>query len=339
MNPRRFIMVLAGAALAAAVAPRLTAESPGEAFDAYSKGDYRKARVEYERLATQRPDDPRLRFNAGAAAYKQNDFTNAAGWFESALATSDVKLQQKAYYNLGDTRYRLGETQKEADRKMALWRESLTNFSAAVNLDPADTNAASNLAYVRQRIEELERQQPPPQQQQKSDDKQQDKDKNKDQQQNQQSSGSKDKNDKQDRSKQDQQNQSGNQQDQQPQRNQGDQQDQQQENQSGGNQKQDQQQKAQQAQSQGDQQSGKEGSGKDGKESQIKRGEAQAKGEGSGDDQQAEALAEEAAKSGEMSPSQAARLLDSQKGNEKALVFSGQKSKDTSRDARKKKPW
>jgi Ca-activated chloride channel family protein len=53
-----------------------------EALDRYRKGEFEASRQEYERLAREKPDDFRLRFNAGAAAYRMDDFDGAAGLFE-----------------------------------------------------------------------------------------------------------------------------------------------------------------------------------------------------------------------------------------------------------------
>lgn len=347
-------LTLLSCALALAAAQRAAADdSATAAYDAFQKGDYRKARAYYEKLAKEKPDDARLRFNAGAAAYKQNDLTNAAGWFESALTTPDVQLQQKAYYNLGDTRYRLGDTVKDPKDKLTLWKESLTNFSAATRLDPADTNAAANFAYVQRQVEELQRQQPPPQsgdKQDKSDDKKDDK---KNQDKNQQSQGDSSKDQKNDQQKdQNQQNQQdpSNSQDQKNQENrqqQQDQQSQQQQQQQQGGQSQEEQKKSEErkAAEQAKQDAAKRDQ-QEQKDKQNGQQEQQAKaqasqGEGSeGNQGEAEAMAEEAAKAGQMSPAQAARLLDSQKDNEKALLLNQQDKKhDPVAQPRKRKPW
>ena len=292
----------------------LRAASPDSALDAYEKRDFPRARAEFEQLAKKDPADPRLRFNAGDAAYRMRDFTNAAAHFESVLAAPDLKLQQGAYYNLGNARYLLGETTRDPQAKLQAWQQSLTNFSSAVKLDPKDTNAASNFAYLKQRVEELLKQMPQQQQPQKGD---QDKDK-------------KDPKDDQDQSQQGQQKPSP------------------------GDQPKDQQQ-AQKPEQQPDQ--GKDGKPEDQKSQQTKadqkKDEQQRQAEeqkarqqagkepgkeGSGDGEPT--AAEEAGKPGEMSPVQAARLLDNQKGEEKALVFQSANGKGSrERPQRIRKPW
>ncbi len=154
--------------------------TPEEALQAYRKGRFTESEGQYAELAKERPNDPRLRFNAGTAAYRQNDLTNAARWFESVVAAPDLRLQQQAYYNLGNTRYRLGEGVQNPQDRQRLWQEAITNFTAASKLDAADTNAAGNLAFLRRKLEELQQQMPPPSQQSQDNQKDQNKDSKKD---------------------------------------------------------------------------------------------------------------------------------------------------------------
>ncbi len=170
----------------ATVFPAGADPSPSEAFEAYRKGNFKGSESQYSELAKNHPDDPRFRFNAGAAAYRNSDLTNATTWFESVLGSQDLKLQQQAYYNLGNARFKLGESQTDAESRRRLWSEALTNFVSAMKLNGADTNASANYAFVRQQLEQLERQMPPPQQRQNQQQPQQNQDKNQDRQQQQQ---------------------------------------------------------------------------------------------------------------------------------------------------------
>jgi Ca-activated chloride channel family protein len=299
------------------------AASADSALDAYEKGDFARARAEFERLAKERPDDPRYRFNAGDAAYRMRDFTNAAAHFESALASPDLKLQQGAYYNLGNSRYLIGEQAKDPQAKLQAWQQSLTNFSSALGLDPKDTNAASNLAYMRQRVEELMKQMPPPQQQQQKGDKDKDKkdDPGKDQQRQDQQSGDKQQ-DPQDKQKDSQSSKSdtGKDQDKGQAGKKGEQEDK----------------KSEQAKSE---------TKKDGKPEQGQKEKQQAQKQAGketgkeGEDGEAQEASEAAAKPGEMSPAQAARLLDNQKAEEKALVFQSGDGKESRERKHGRKTW
>ncbi len=124
---------------------------------------------------------PRL-YNDGVTAYHSNDFARAAQLFESATASPDRMLQQRALYNLGNTSYRLGETQKPQAQQ--LWQRAIKSYESALALDPQDADAKFNHDFVKKKLEELKKQQQQ-QQQQNQQDKKQDQKKD-DQQQKQQ---------------------------------------------------------------------------------------------------------------------------------------------------------
>ena len=153
----------AGAALALVAAglflvPQVRGDAASEALRAYEGGDFATARKLYEELAQRNPDDFRLRFNAGDAAYRAKDYKAAAGHFEQVLRSPDLGLQQQAWYNLGNARFRAGEGEAEPDRRKEEWQQALSSFEVATKLDPNDPAARSNSEFVRRAIESL----PPP---------------------------------------------------------------------------------------------------------------------------------------------------------------------------------
>lgn len=303
--------------------------SPQSALDAYRRGDFQRSEAQYSELARKSPEDPRLRFNAGAAAYRRNDLTNAAGWFEGVTAAPDLKLQQQAYYNLGNTRYRLGESATDPEVRKSHWSHALTNYMSAIKLDGADTNASINYSFVRQQLEQLERQQPPPQSSQSKDNK----DKKQQKQEQQDSEASQD------------------------QRDQG-KQEQQQDN--SGSQQQQQQQQGSQSSQQPDNGSNQnsEAQEKEGADPEDSKGQAEAQkpdtdpskqgaqpqgpkpGEGP-EGQAGQAVEAREGEEGAMSASQAVQMLESQKGEEKALLLRayGSGKEAAERAARIRKPW
>jgi Ca-activated chloride channel homolog len=112
---------------------------------------------------------PRL-YNDGVTAYRSNDFARAATLFESATASPDRALQQRALYNLGNTTYRLGEA--KTPQAQQLWQRAIKSYESALALDPHDADAKFNYDFVKKKIEELKKQQQ--QQQQNQQDKNQD---------------------------------------------------------------------------------------------------------------------------------------------------------------------
>ncbi len=297
------------------------ASSPDSALDAYQRGNYRSAQAQYSQLAKQKAEDARLRFNAGAAAYKNNDLTNAATWFESASGAPDLELQQQAYYNLGNTRFRLGESTQDPQARMKEWEQSLQHYGSALKLNQADTNAAANLAFVQQALEQLKQQMP--QQQQPGEDDKQKKDKQDDKKDQSDQPQSKDRQQPQDKKDQ---KQSAENQDSQSQDSKDD--------------------PSKDSQKSDSKDPGKEAQQNPAEPDHDKGTEQKEAGKeaGPGKDQQGtgnESFAEQQGKPGEMTPVQAERLLDQQKGEEKALIFkSAAGGKEAGQRQRKKlKQW
>ena len=164
--------------------------SANEALKNYQRGQFGKAKNEFERLARKSPEDTRLRYNAGAAAFGDEDYETALKHFNASLAARDLKLQEQSYYNLGNSYFRLGEKSEDAKAKQQQWEQSIQQYESALKLDPTDADAKFNLELVKQKLEELKKQQQQQQQQDKQDQQkdenkeqqQQDKDKNQDQQ-------------------------------------------------------------------------------------------------------------------------------------------------------------
>jgi Ca-activated chloride channel family protein len=150
--------VAKAATLAMLLLPAVTASAgSAQALKQYESGDYEAAQQEYERALMAKPNDARLRFNAGTAAFRNGKLSAALQHLTAALTNSDVKLQQRAYYNLGNTRYRMGEETKPLESRKKLWEEAARNYQSAVALQSDDADARFNLQFVQQQLAELER--------------------------------------------------------------------------------------------------------------------------------------------------------------------------------------
>lgn len=293
---------IAGATRVAAVLlllafPRLLRASPSSALHDYKAGQYDEALKEYDKLIESKSDDPRLRYDAGAAAYRAKQLDEAAKHFDEALSTPDLKLQQQAYYNRGNTYYYLGERNPDPSKRSEVWQKSLQDFESSLKLNPQDQDAKFNYQFVKKKIEELKQQQQQQKNQQnKSGDKNQDQDQ---QQQNQQNQDSKKD---QDQSSQSQQDKSGQKKDSQDSAQQ-----QAQQQQSERQKEEDKKQQQAAAQSQPkepqDQKEAQQASASEDKKENAEEKEAEAA----------------AAAAGQMTPQQARQLLDSQKGEEMML--------------------
>ena len=265
--------------------------SPSSALREYKAGKYDEALKEYERLLQKKSDDPRLHFNAGAAAYRNRQFDEAAKQFNATLASPDLKLQGLAYYNEGNSLYHLGEAIPDPKKRTESWEKALQDYQSSVKLNPQDADAKFNYEFVKKKLEELK------QQQQQNQQNKQDQNQNQDQQQQQQQQQD------QNQQKQDQQKQQDQQQQQQ--------QAQQNQKQDSSQQQQPDQQKKQEEQQQAAKQS--EQQKQDQQQAQQQTGQPKDKP----DEKEQEAAAAQAL--AQMTPEQAQQLLDAQKAEEQML--------------------
>ena len=290
--------------------PLIANASPSSAYREYNKGKFDEAWKEYDQLSEQKTNDYRLHYNAGTAAYRAREMKAAVDHFSQALnspeISSDLKAQQQTFYNLGNTLYEMGLPMDDPNKQKETWEHSIESYDHALSLDPKDVDAKNNLEFVKKRLEELKQQQQQQQKDQQKSDKGKDNDQNKQQQQQDQ------------QSKQDQKDQKGK--DQQQGKQDQDKKDQQA--------KQDEQQKKEQQQQQ-------QAQGK--KDDQKDKKNAQAAGEDKRD-KTPESSEEAQAYYGKMSPQQARQILDADRDDEKALVFSPE-NKPKPQTGRKLKDW
>ena len=299
-----------GLALLLLSLPRTEASST-QAETQYRKGKFDQALEEYEKLARENPNDARLPFNAGASAYRSGDYKKAGGLFEQALTAPDLDLQEQAWYNLGNTHYKLGEDAKEPDQKREQWNQALASYTAALKLNPQDANAKQNYETVKQIIEQMP---PPPPEQQQQDgdkDKKDKKDQDKKDQQQDQKQNSKD--GPKDQQKKDQQDGKQNQKGDGKKDKDGEDQSQSKEDKN----------KDKKPQPQDQQEGGKSGEPKEGSKGSPNDG---MKAQRDAEQQKAEAREAQAQdakdnQAGRMSARQAMKLLDNQKGEERAFVY------------------
>jgi len=273
------------------------AASASKAIKDYSTGKYERALHQYQDLLEKKPNDPKLNFNAGDAAFQSGFYDKALKHFNSSLATEDLGLQEQSFYNLGNTQYRLGEEGSDPSKKQENWEHAVNSYESALKLNANDADAKHNLQLVKKKLEELKQQQQ--QQKQNKDGDKNDKDKD---QQNQDKDKQQEQKDK-DKQQQDQQKQDQQKQDQQKQQDK----DQQKPDQ----QKQDKPEDQQQAQKPDDKQKDQQDSQK---QQQPKPGEEE-------DQDQQEPQEPGKQRKIQMTPQQAMRLLEAVKNDERTLIF------------------
>jgi Ca-activated chloride channel family protein len=141
------------------------ATAPG--LDAYRGGKFEDAYGQFQQTLKTHPQsraEDKLQFDSGAAAYKLKDYSKAMESFSQALLSRDIGLQSKGHYNLGNTLYQRGETEKSDEKKLSDWTNALDHYEPTLKLDPQNKEAKDNYDYVKKKIEELKNKKQPEQQ-------------------------------------------------------------------------------------------------------------------------------------------------------------------------------
>ncbi len=148
-----------------------------EGEEAYNRGDYIAASEYYSQQLLASQDDPKLHYNFGAAAYKNNMFDDAIASFSKALESNNIDLQKKAYYNRGNSYYRKGLEMVQSDPQSTVpqWQKALESLEAVLKLSPDDDDAAYNHDMIKKQLEELQKQQEQKQQEQDKNNQEEDK--------------------------------------------------------------------------------------------------------------------------------------------------------------------
>lgn len=299
------------ALIALLLLPQVGLASSAGALREFNAGKYEPSFQEYQRLAQKKTNDYRLIYNAGTAAYKATNYESAEQYLTNALNSpgiaSDLKAQQHAYYNLGNTQYKLGESAQEPDKRQAQWEQAVTNFDHSLKLDPGDTNASRNMQFVKQRLEELKKQQ---------------------QQQQQQNKDGKDKKDQKNQDQKDQQNQDNKQDQKDPQK----QQDSKDSKQNSKDSQKKDSQNSQDPEKKKQQQQQQAKKDKEEKEKQKQAAAAEKKDSGDKKGDPAEV------QTGRMTAQEARKILDEDQENEKALIFTPAKDSQKANPS-KHKDW
>ncbi len=146
----------------------------GKGEIAYDQGNFLEAAEIYNKRLEKNPDDPILNYNFGTTSYKNNMLDDAIDAFTKALKSADVKLQQKAYFNLANSLYQKGAETLQADSGQTIdqWKEAINSLEAALELEPQNQPAKDNLDVIKKKLEELEKQQQEQQDNQKKQDEQ-----------------------------------------------------------------------------------------------------------------------------------------------------------------------
>jgi Ca-activated chloride channel homolog len=143
------------ALVALALLPAAAKASPSGALRDYHSGNFTNALQEYTRLAESRTNDLRLVFNAGDAAYRATNFDLAEKMFQQVALAPDLKLQQQAFYNLGNVQFQKAKQAKDLDGLEQGFDAAAKIYERAVTLNTNDMDAVFNLNYSHAAAEQV----------------------------------------------------------------------------------------------------------------------------------------------------------------------------------------
>jgi len=142
--------------------------SPASAAKAYAQGNFTAAERDYMAAARKSdPQQPVLQYNGGAAAYKAGEFPQAAQAFQASIDAAPsgnpqrLAEQEDAYYNLGNTLYRVGQKaqQGNAQQTIQTWTQAVKAYDAALQLRADDADSKFNRDIVSRKLAALKQEQ------------------------------------------------------------------------------------------------------------------------------------------------------------------------------------
>ena len=122
--------------------------SPASALRDYQAQNYTNALAEFSKLAEVQTNDLRLVFNAGDAAYRATNFDLAQKLFQQVTLSPDLKLQQQAFYNLGNVQFQVAKQAQDLDGLEQGFDAAAKIYSRAILLNTNDADAIFNYRFA-----------------------------------------------------------------------------------------------------------------------------------------------------------------------------------------------
>ena len=147
---------IAAAALTAfLLLPVVASASPASALRQYQSGQFTNALAEYTKIAAVKTNDLRFVFNAGDAAYRATNFDLAQNLFQQVAVSPDLKLQQQAFYNLGNVQFQKAKSAKDLDGLEQGFDAAAKIYERAVLLNTNDADAIFNYRFAQGAAEQV----------------------------------------------------------------------------------------------------------------------------------------------------------------------------------------
>ena len=112
--------------------------SQDKGIDYYNNQKFGDAKNYYESVILNNSSIPEAHFGKGASSYQLGDFDSAEKAFDQSLKSSNNLIKSKAYYNLGNTSYKINKKE-----------EAIAYYRKALELNPNDKDAKYNYELLK----------------------------------------------------------------------------------------------------------------------------------------------------------------------------------------------
>jgi Ca-activated chloride channel family protein len=129
--------------------------SPTDALREYKSGNFTNALEQFTKLAEVKTNDLRLVFNAGDAAYRATNYDLARNLFQQVTLSPDLKLQQQAFYNLGNVQFQVAKQAKDLDGLEQGFDAASKIYERAVMLNTNDADAKFNWNFSKNAADQI----------------------------------------------------------------------------------------------------------------------------------------------------------------------------------------
>jgi len=129
-----------------------------EANKLYRQGQFKQAADGYDRALTESPEVIEPRFNKADSSFRLDDLQQAIDLYKAvAVESRDMKLVEKAKYNLGNCFFKQGTKLKDSDLHKALenMQSAIGSWRQVLDINPANEKAAKNIEVARLTIKDI----------------------------------------------------------------------------------------------------------------------------------------------------------------------------------------
>jgi Ca-activated chloride channel homolog len=115
----------------------------------YNKEQFDESELSYRRALERDRESPQARFNLGNSLYRQQRYDEALGFFDDLTGEIDDPLNRsKVFHNLGNSLLMSGQVE-----------QSIEAYKEALRNNPGDSETRYNLAFARNLLDEMEKEQ------------------------------------------------------------------------------------------------------------------------------------------------------------------------------------